>query len=162
VTADPDDAAFLTLGDWPAADPDAGPGARVVRGVHAILHDPAGRILMQLRDPEGAFAYPGTWTPFGGAVEPGETLRAALEREIAEETGLVLDPAALNPFARFVLPDRPARPRIHLYAAPAPGGPADIRLGEGSGFAFFTEAQRAALPQPPLFRAALALWRPTR
>ena len=47
----------------------------------------------------------GLWEVPGGKVDPGETPRAALVREIGEELGLVLDPAALAP-AGFV--DEPA------------------------------------------------------
>jgi 8-oxo-dGTP pyrophosphatase MutT (NUDIX family) len=40
------------------------------------------------------------WFTIGGAVEPGETLREAAARELAEEAGIVVDPELLGePFA---------------------------------------------------------------
>jgi len=36
------------------------------------------------------------WFSIGGAVEPGETLREAAVRELAEEAGIVLDPELLG------------------------------------------------------------------
>ncbi len=51
-------------------------------GVGAVLRDATGRLLLHRRRVGGG------WAPPSGAVEPGETVVAALHREIDEETGL--------------------------------------------------------------------------
>lgn len=149
--------------DWVEADfPIFGvwerPGAAA--GAVAFLHDPLGRVLMQLRDDWPGLAQAGRWGPFGGGVEPGEGLTEAVLREVAEETGLRLDPATLRPLGR-VLSNTRARTRLHAFAAPLPAPAAAIRLGEGAGFALLTPRQIRSYPlawplRPLALRAAAA------
>jgi 8-oxo-dGTP diphosphatase len=54
--------------------------------VGAIIQDPAGRVFTQRRSADRRL-FPGCWDLVGGHVEPGEDLLAALDREVAEETG---------------------------------------------------------------------------
>ncbi len=58
----------------------------------AIIVRPDGRVLLAQR-PAGK-AYAGYWEFPGGKLEPGESPRAALDRELAEELGLVVREAA--------------------------------------------------------------------
>lgn len=47
------------------------------------------------------------WAPPGGKRDPGESVREGAAREVAEETGLLLDPAALTPvgYERITVPE---------------------------------------------------------
>ena len=64
--------------------------------VRVVLTDASGRVLLfHVVTAEEA---PGGWWELpGGGIDPGETYLEAAVREIREETGLVLDPAAVSP-----------------------------------------------------------------
>ena len=53
-----------------------------------MIFDADARILIVER---GREPYRGQWSLPGGIVEAGETLQQAIEREVLEETGLVVD-----------------------------------------------------------------------
>jgi 8-oxo-dGTP pyrophosphatase MutT (NUDIX family) len=57
--------------------------------VSALIFDAAGAVLLQRRDDNGRWGLP------GGAVDPGETVAAAIRREVREETGLEIEPQRL-------------------------------------------------------------------
>ena len=56
--------------------------------VGAVVHDDAGRLLLVRR---GHAPSTGSWSLPGGRVEQGEDDATALAREVAEETGLLVD-----------------------------------------------------------------------
>lgn len=58
--------------------------------VGALVVRPDGRIFAQRRSASRK-TFPGCWDLVGGHLEPGETAQQALIRELAEETGWVLD-----------------------------------------------------------------------
>ncbi len=65
-----------------------GPSATPVVAVAAIVFDDVGRVLLIERGrPPGV----GLWSVPGGRVELGESLTAAVAREVAEETGLTVE-----------------------------------------------------------------------
>ena len=66
---------------------------RVIVG--ALIVDADGRVLL-LKMPEDRGVYPGQWGIVGGGIDEGEQAEAALQREVAEETGLTV--SAIRPF----------------------------------------------------------------
>src|SRR3954449_5999972 len=69
----------------PPADADRPDAAPVVPCVGAVVHDPAGRLLLVQR---GHDPHRGRWSLPGGRIEPGESPEQAVVREVREETGL--------------------------------------------------------------------------
>jgi 8-oxo-dGTP diphosphatase len=67
-------------------------GDHSVPCVGGLTYDPDGRLLLIQRANEPGS---GLWSLPGGRVEPGEDDAAALVREMAEETGLLVQPGAL-------------------------------------------------------------------
>ena len=63
-------------------------GETLVHVAAAIIGRPDGRVLLAQR-PAGK-AYAGYWEFPGGKLEPGETPREALDRELAEELGITV------------------------------------------------------------------------
>jgi mutator protein MutT len=75
----------------------------------AIIRD--GHVLIARRA-KGAST--GTYTLPGGVVEAGETLHQAVVREIAEETGITIEPVALAGHREFITRDDAGRVSRHF------------------------------------------------
>jgi mutator protein MutT len=73
-------------------------------GVGAIIVDEAGKVFLAQRGPK-AKNERGLWEFPGGSVEFGETLRAALAREIDEEYGIRIEVGDLLTVTDHILPD---------------------------------------------------------
>ncbi len=69
--------------------------SRKIRISAAIIADAAGRLLLVRKRGTLAFMQP------GGKIEPHETPVDALVRELREELGLTIDPAALSRLGQF-------------------------------------------------------------
>lgn len=113
--------------------------------VAAALTRPDGRVLMQQR-PIGK-QHGGLWEFPGGKVEPDETPEAALARELAEELGIVVDPAAVTPLAFASEPVGACRMLLLLYRVTDWTG--EPRAIEAAGLAWGTADELAGLPMPP-------------
>lgn len=122
--------------------------------VGAILVNPAGQILLQLREDRPGLAYPGHWTTLGGAMEPGEAPDAALRRELLEEIEMS-PPIKLWRYFQRVRVDMVIDQ--YIYVGPVSRRVQDITLNEGQALGFFDLADLPALPIAfgfrPLFEA---------
>jgi 8-oxo-dGTP diphosphatase len=83
------------------AQPVVGVGAVVFRG---------NEVLLVRRGQEPAR---GSWSLPGGLVELGETLAAAINRELAEETGLAVTLLGISAVAERIFPDSDGRIAYH-------------------------------------------------
>ncbi|MFA6122650.1 MAG: (deoxy)nucleoside triphosphate pyrophosphohydrolase [Sphingomonas sp.] len=113
--------------------------------VAAALVDAAGRVLVQRRPLGKALA--GLWEFPGGKVESGETPEAALVRELEEELGIAVAPAALAPvtFASEPLADRHLLLLLYLCHA-WQGEPQAL---DASALAWHTPTALQGLEMPP-------------
>jgi 8-oxo-dGTP diphosphatase len=82
---------------------------RPIVGVGAvIIHE--GRVVLVKR---GHPPLKGEWSLPGGVVELGETLRAAVEREAREETGLIVKAGEVLEVLDRILPGQGGAPEYH-------------------------------------------------
>jgi mutator protein MutT len=116
-----------------------------VVGVGAIVFDDAGRLLVIQR---GRAPAAGLWSVPGGKLEPGETLAAAVAREVREETGLEVSVGAL-----VEVIERP--PYVILdYRARVVSG--TLRAGDDAADArWVTRDELATLPTTPGLEAVV-------
>ena len=111
----------------------------------AALLDDRGRVLLAQRPASKSMA--GLWEFPGGKVDEGETLEAALLRELAEELGIQVDPASLSPltFASHAYPAFNLVMPLFLVTAWT-GEPAGR---EGQALAWLPAGDLASKPMPP-------------
>jgi len=82
------------------ADPRAYPDRPVLAVSAVVVRDGLILVVRRARPPaEGLYTLP------GGGVESGETLEAAVEREIREETGLAIEPVDLAGHREVIVRD---------------------------------------------------------
>lgn len=122
------------------------PGERRFAGV--LLVDPSGRILLQERD-EHAVIDPETWGLVGGHLDDGEDFESAAYRELAEETGVVLERGDLAFWREFEVDHTEpygSLDRMHVYAAACALRDDDIVCGEGRRIVFVEPGRVPGLP----------------
>jgi len=77
--------------------------------VDAVVLSTDGKVLLIKR---GGEPYKGSWALPGGYVDPGETSRKAVARELREETSVVAMPVEFTMIGVFDEPDRDPRGRV--------------------------------------------------
>ena len=107
-----------------------------------VLIDAEDRFLLTSR-PEGK-VYAGYWEFPGGKLEPGESVEAALRRELHEELGIAID--AVEPW-KVELVDYPhARVRLHFCKVRAWRGSFEMRERQAMAWQSLPVAVRPVLP----------------
>ena len=83
--------------------------SRPFLGVGALIFED-GRILLVERGKEPLKGY---WSLPGGIVEAGEKLEEGIRREVAEETGLDVEPYFMFEIFERIIPDAEGKPEYH-------------------------------------------------
>jgi 8-oxo-dGTP diphosphatase len=115
------------------------------------LFDSEGRLLLQQRPP--GKRHGGLWEFPGGKVELGETPRAALVREIAEELAIALDEHDLEP---ALIAEEPGELPIVLLLYAARRWRGEPQGCEGQAWGWFNRAASASQVLAPMDRTLLA------
>jgi len=123
---------FHTLGSW--VNPDSFKAAII------LLKDKYGRVSIQFRDDFEGVKQGGFWGFFGGEVEVGETALQAAVRELAEETGIVVEQDSLTPFVK-TLSETNRNGQHYVFLCTQIVDVSDLSLHEGAGFAFIHHSQ---------------------
>ena len=107
-----------------------------------VLLDAAGRFLLTSR-PEGK-VYAGYWEFPGGKLEAGESVEAALRRELHEELGIAI--GAVEPWKVELIDYPHARVRLHFCKLRDWSGAFEMREGQAMAWQNLPVAVEPVLP----------------
>ena len=113
-----------------------------IAAVGAVVRDDRDRLLLVRRGQEPGL---GRWSLPGGKVEPGESARDALEREVEEETGLRIVVTGLAGYVERPGPDGVVFEIEDYYARVEPGSdPHHLTAGDDAADAGWFPVHRVA------------------
>jgi 8-oxo-dGTP diphosphatase len=121
--------------------------------VAAAIFDEAGRLLLEQALPHKRHA--GQWEFPGGKVEPVESPRFALCREVHEELAVELDQSTLEPVGFAEEASTAGRPALVLLLYRCSRWSGDPVSCEGQGWGWFAPDEASSLPMPDMDRALL-------
>ncbi len=107
-----------------------------------VLVDTDGRFLLTTRPPGKVYA--GYWEFPGGKLESGESVEAALRRELHEELGITIGPA--QPWHVEILSYEHARVRLHFCKVFDWTGAFEMREGQAMAWCTLPVAVAPVLP----------------
>ncbi|WP_312881750.1 NUDIX domain-containing protein [Actinomadura alba] len=126
------------------------------RAAVAIVTNPAGEVLLQLRDDIPGIAHPGRWGFPGGGLEPGEDPDTAVRREVLEETGVKVEKARRLFDVVDEVEAGGSGHLLHIFHLLHDGPADELVLGEGQQLRFFPLRR---LPDvPPHVRDAIDIF----
>ena len=136
-------------------DPDAPPPNSIVPAVTAVVTDDQNRVLLIRRTDNSLWALP------GGAIELGETVSAAVVREVREETGIDVEVAGLvgiysDPKHIVAFDDGEVRQQFSLCFRARPIGGTLRVSSESSEVEWVDSAEIASLDMHPAQRLRLS------
>ena len=116
--------------------------------VAGTIADRDGRLLMQRRPPGKRHA--GLWEFPGGKVEPGESPRNALVRELHEELRISVLPTGITPLAFAEGEPSESEPGIVILLYSVSRFEGQPVAEDGAAIGWFTVSEIGELPLPPL------------
>jgi 8-oxo-dGTP pyrophosphatase MutT (NUDIX family) len=115
-----------------------------------------GRLILQLRDNIPDIDNPGMITAFGGAAERGETPVECALRELAEETGLRADAAALRLLGAATKRDFRGNNTACVFYELRDVDPVSLAITEGTAIVLSLQQAAADASLTPLCREMVA------
>ena len=115
---------------------------KIVHVAAAVITRPDGSVLLGQRAPDTF--YPGYWEFPGGKIEAGETVEQALRRELHEELGVTIGPAAVWKVTEHDYPH--ALVRLHWCKVREWSGQFEMREGQSMAWQTFPLTVEPVLP----------------
>ncbi len=123
----------------------------------AIVSDPEGNILCQLRDDKPGILFPGYWTCSpGGHVEAGEAPEKAILRELREE--FEIEVTDLQPLKKLIRKEGYAPGIYHSFTANLATPLSQVKCNEGQRAEFFHPDAIKSLRVHPVSLDFLEAW----